>query len=57
MITVNTGEQAADIFTKPFVGKPNWSNALRLISHLGYADTVAAAAVQDLDEVSGETHD
>ena len=58
MINVDTGEQAADIFTKPFVDKPKWTNALRLISHFGYADSVAAAAaVQELDEVSGETHD
>ena len=54
MINVDTGEQAADIFTvftKPFVDKPKWTNALRLINHFGYADSVAAAAVQDLDEV------
>ena len=57
MINVDTTEQAADIFTKPFVDKPKWTNALRLINHFGYADSVAAAAVQDLDEVSGETHD
>ena len=56
MINVDTGEQAADIFTKPFVDTPKWTNALRLISHFGYADSVVAAAVQDLDEVSGETH-
>ena len=60
MSNADTGEQAADIFTvltKPFVDKPQWTNALRLINHFGYADSVAAAAVQDLDEVSGETHD
>ena len=57
MINVDTGEQAADIFTKPFVDKPKWSNALRLINHFGYDKSVAAAALQDDDEVSGETHD
>ena len=43
MVNVDTGEQAADIFTKPFVDKPKWSNALRLSNHFGYADPVAAA--------------
>ena len=37
--------------------KPKWSNALRLINHFGYDKSVAAAALQDVDKVSGETHD
>ena len=58
MINVDTVEQAASIFTKPFVDRPKRSNALlRLINHFGYAGSVVTAAVQDADGVSGVTHD
>ena len=57
MITAGANEQAADIFIKPFVDKPKRSNALRLINHFGYAGSFVAVAIQDEDEVSGETHD
>ena len=34
MINVNTKEQVADIFTKPFAERGKWEHALRLINHV-----------------------
>ena len=34
MVNVDTSEQVADVFTKPFAEKAKWLHALRLINHL-----------------------
>ena len=34
MVNVDTAEQVADLFTKPFAEKPKWLHALRLINHI-----------------------
>ena len=33
MINVDTKEQVADMFTKPFADRTKWLHALRLINH------------------------
>ena len=34
MVNVDTSEQVADVFTKPFAEKAKWLHALRLINHV-----------------------